>query len=98
MKRFVCECSNILNFLFIRLFVKFDMDICFKGGVKKHSSYKACYRKPPEWKLWFQNRKIFKAQDCESKATWSKSKIKSVLGRSYITIAGWLVSKGMSRT
>lgn len=29
MKRFVCECLNILNFLFIRVFAKFDMDTCF---------------------------------------------------------------------
>lgn len=40
MKRFVCECLNILNFLFIRVFVKIDMDIYFKRGVEKYVSTK----------------------------------------------------------
>lgn len=29
MKRFVCEYLNTLNFLFIRVFAKFDTDVCF---------------------------------------------------------------------
>lgn len=41
MKMFVSECLNILNFLFIRVFVKIYMDMHFKRGDEKNSNYKA---------------------------------------------------------
>lgn len=86
MKRFVCECLNILNFLFIRVFAKFDMDTCFMRGVNKYSNYKACYQKTPEWKLQFQTERLSRHCIVKGRHLGSKSRINSFLGRSFVTV------------